>query len=134
MFGGHPFHAQRSLRHSGRQGVEAPRVFNGRSIRVFCSGDVLYRIHLYGSVDHPSCCSSLARLRTSAFRLRHEKTLEARFLPAWLDSRGPRLGCGSIPGRAGFRAGTGNSPWENAVNVLETAFISTIARVHVLLY
>lgn len=24
--------------------------------------------------------------------------------------------------------GTGNSPWENAVNVLETAFTSTIAR------
>lgn len=27
-----------------------------------------------------------------------------------------------------FAQGTGNSPWENAVNVLETAFTSTIAR------
>jgi type IV secretion system protein TrbC len=27
-----------------------------------------------------------------------------------------------------FAQATGNSPWENAVNVLETAFTSTIAR------
>jgi type IV secretion system protein TrbC len=27
-----------------------------------------------------------------------------------------------------FAQGAGNSPWENAVNVLETAFTSTIAR------
>lgn len=27
-----------------------------------------------------------------------------------------------------FAQSTGNSPWENAVNVLETAFTSTIAR------
>lgn len=27
-----------------------------------------------------------------------------------------------------FAQGTGNSPWENAVNVLQTAFTSTIAR------
>jgi len=27
-----------------------------------------------------------------------------------------------------FAQGTGNSPWENAVNVLETAFTSTIAH------
>jgi len=27
-----------------------------------------------------------------------------------------------------FAQGTSNSPWENAVNVLETAFTSTIAR------
>lgn len=32
-----------------------------------------------------------------------------------------------------FAQGTGNSRWENAVNVLETAFTSTIARGHVLL-
>lgn len=44
------------------------------------------------------------------------------------DSRGPGLGGSSLPGCASIRAGQRHSPWENAVNVLETAFTSTIAR------
>jgi type IV secretory pathway VirB2 component (pilin) len=35
---------------------------------------------------------------------------------------------GLILAAPAFAQGTGNSPWENAVNVLETAFTSTIAR------
>ncbi len=35
---------------------------------------------------------------------------------------------GLILAAPAFAQATGNSPWENAVNVLETAFTSTIAR------
>jgi type IV secretory pathway VirB2 component (pilin) len=38
------------------------------------------------------------------------------------------IGFGLILAAPVFAQTTGNSPWENAVNVLETAFTSTIAR------
>jgi type IV secretory pathway VirB2 component (pilin) len=38
------------------------------------------------------------------------------------------IGLGLILVAPVFAQTTGNSPWENAVNVLETAFTSTIAR------
>jgi type IV secretion system protein TrbC len=45
-----------------------------------------------------------------------------------LDSALATLGLTLLLAAPAFAQGTGNSPWENAVNVLETAFTSTIAR------
>jgi type IV secretory pathway VirB2 component (pilin) len=47
---------------------------------------------------------------------------------SWLRSPLAILGFTLLLAAPAFAQGAGNSPWENAVNVLETAFTSTIAR------
>ena len=47
---------------------------------------------------------------------------------SWLRSPLITLGFSLLLAAPAFAQGTGNSPWENAVNVLMTAFTSTIAR------
>ncbi|MFZ3217679.1 MAG: TrbC/VirB2 family protein [Candidatus Acidiferrales bacterium] len=47
---------------------------------------------------------------------------------SWLRTLLTTLGFTLLLAAPAFAQGAGNSPWENAVNVLETAFTSTIAR------
>jgi type IV secretory pathway VirB2 component (pilin) len=57
------------------------------------------------------------------------KTLWRKALRLKWDSRYLLVAAiGLVLAAPAFAQSTGNSPWENAVNVLETAFTSTIAR------
>ena len=56
-----------------------------------------------------------------------KKSLRSRFVTRWLPCAGTTFS-GSLLFAVMAFVQTGASPWENAVNVLQTAFTSTIAR------
>lgn len=57
-----------------------------------------------------------------------KRLLRAYCNGSWLRAPLATLGFTLLLAAPAFAQGAGNSPWENAVNVLETAFTSTIAR------
>jgi len=51
-----------------------------------------------------------------------------KFVTRWFRPAAVTLSCSLVLASAVFAQAQGNSPWENAVNVLMTAFTTTIAR------
>ena len=51
-----------------------------------------------------------------------------KFVIRWFRPAAVTLSCSLVLASAVFAQAQGNSPWENAVNVLMTAFTTTIAR------